>query len=139
MILIACIDENNGMLFNNRRQSRDKKLIMHILNLIGGKKIWINNFTKELFDVENNRNVIVDENFINKMKDDDFCFIENISPSLLENKIDKMILYNWGRKYPADKYFDIKLSEWFLESENEIEGSSHEKIIQKIYTKEKLK
>ena len=41
MNLIICIDINNGMMFNNRRQSRDKMLIKHILNLIGDKRLWI--------------------------------------------------------------------------------------------------
>ena len=59
MILVACIDENNGMLFNNRRQSRDKGLIEHIIAM--NKKVWINNFSKELF--EGYGNVYVDDEF----------------------------------------------------------------------------
>ena len=33
MILIACIDDDNGMMFNNRRQSRDRELTGRIREL----------------------------------------------------------------------------------------------------------
>ena len=33
MIMIVCVDDNFGMMFNKRRQSRDKKLCEHILFL----------------------------------------------------------------------------------------------------------
>lgn len=34
MKLIICIDDKNGIAFNKRRQSRDKRIIDKILNLI---------------------------------------------------------------------------------------------------------
>ena len=49
MILIVCIDEKNGMLFNNRRQSKDRNLIEHILKKIDSKKLWITDFSRDLF------------------------------------------------------------------------------------------
>ena len=49
MILIACVDVNNGMLFNNGRQSRDKVLMEHIIELVSNKRLWINSFSKDIF------------------------------------------------------------------------------------------
>ena len=34
MILIACVDDNLGMLFNNRRQSMDRVLRARLLKLL---------------------------------------------------------------------------------------------------------
>lgn len=133
MVLITCVDEKNGMLFNNRRQSRDRILIEHIFGLIGNKRLWINSFSKELFESQKNNNLTVDDNFISKINKDEFCFIENISPVTLEDKTDKIILYNWNRAYPADRYFDIQLENWILQSEKDFVGSSHEKITERIY------
>ena len=65
--------------------------------------------------------------------EEDYCFVENISPKLFEDKIDEIIIYNWNRIYPADMFFDICLDKWFLKSEVELKGFSHEKIVQKIY------
>lgn len=33
MNVIVCVDDNNGMLFNKRRQSRDKAVIDKIINI----------------------------------------------------------------------------------------------------------
>lgn len=133
MVLITCVDEKNGMLFNNRRQSRDRILIDHICKLIGDRKLWVNSFSKELFEIQKNNNLITDDDFINKINKDEFCFIENISPVTLVDKIDRIILYNWNRAYPADRYFDIQLENWILQSEKDFVGSSHEKITERIY------
>lgn len=133
MVLITCVDEKNGMLFNNRRQSRDRILIDHICKLIGDRKLWVNSFSKELFESQKNNNLITDDDFINKINKDEFCFIENISPVTLVDKIDRIILYNWNRAYPADRYFDIQLENWILQSEKDFVGSSHEKITERIY------
>ena len=135
MILITCVDENNGMMFNERRQSRDKILTKHICELAKDTKIWVNSFSKEIFEDQNN--IIVDDEFINKISQNEYCFIENISPLTLENKTEKIILYSWNRVYPADMYFDIKLEDWELESETEFAGSSHERITQKVFIRGK--
>ena len=36
MIVIACLDDNGGMMFNHRRQSQDRVLRAHIAALVGG-------------------------------------------------------------------------------------------------------
>ena len=133
MILIVCVDEKNGMIFNNRRQSRDKILIAHILEVTKNKKLWITNFSQDIFNMSDANNLIIDDQFIEKMREDDYCFVENIEVKTLIDKVDKIIIYNWNRNYPADQYFDINLDEWVIDSEEEFSGSSHDKITQKIY------
>ena len=128
MILISCIDKNNGMLFNSRRVSRDRRVIEDILKIVGDNKLCITEFSKELF--LNFNNVIV-RSLIEE--DSKFYFVENMQPSTIESKVEKIILYNWNVDYPADTYFDIDLGEWKLESECEFEGFSHKKITRKIY------
>ncbi len=135
MKLIVCVDERNGMLFNKRRQSRDRLLIADIMNLAQGSNIWINSFSQNLFESEK---VKVSEDEMSNLGKEDFCFIENIKPSSLEEKADEIIIYHWNRMYPADEFFDINLEEnWAFLSEYEFEGSSHEKITRRIYTKKK--
>ena len=41
MIAIVCIDDNGGMMFNNRRQSRDKLLTEKIIDISKESKLWI--------------------------------------------------------------------------------------------------
>ena len=76
MIIIACVDDNLGLLFNNRRQSRDGILIKDVLDFIDNKMLWINTYSKQLFPEQ--ENIIVSEKFIDEAGEGDFCFIENI-------------------------------------------------------------
>ena len=135
MILIVCVDEKNGMMFNNRRQSKDRILSEHILKIVDNKKIWMNSYSKSAFEGQESLNIAVDDNFIEKINKDEYCFVENIDVNTIINKVDKIILYNWNRHYPADRYFNINLEEWVVDSENEFQGSSHEKISEKVYVR----
>ena len=41
MIIMVCVDDNNGMMFNKRRQSQDRVLRQRMLELAGEKKLWM--------------------------------------------------------------------------------------------------
>ncbi len=77
MILIACVDDKMGMLFNKRRQSMDKVLRSRILNLCASKKLWMNAYSRKQFDIAA-EGITVDEDFMAKAAGDDYCFAENI-------------------------------------------------------------
>lgn len=71
-----------------------------------------------------------------KAANGEYCFVENACLTSYENEIEKIILFKWNRRYPADKFFDIDLSKgWKLISVNEFAGSSHEKITMEVYEK----
>ena len=124
MILIACVDDNLGMLFNNRRQSMDRVLRARLLKLC----------SRGQFD-ETAEGITVDEDFMAKAGSDDYCFAENISVKPYEKEVQKIILYRWNRVYPADLYFDIDLKNWHLKKSNDFAGSSHDKITEEVYVK----
>ena len=131
MKIISCVDDDYGMMFNNRRQSRDSKIIEHVLKVINDKKIYMNSYSKQLFEDKNN--IVIDDNFLEKAGENDYCFVENVEISNEKHEIDEIILYFWNRKYPSDKKWNINLEDYELEAEEDFEGSSHEKITQRIY------
>lgn len=137
MILILCVDDNNGMMFNHRRQSRDKVLSAHILNIVKNDPLWMNAYSASLFNM-NEANIIVDEAFLSQAGEGDYCFVENIDITPYEEKVEKIILYKWNRDYPDDFYFTLPLAEhgWNLTETNDFAGYSHEKITEEIYTRE---
>lgn len=128
MKLIVCLDDNNGMMFNNRRQSRDKILIENVLEICKGEKLYTNEYSSKLFP----------EKFVeifDSMEEigNGYCFAENFTVN--ENDVEEIIVYKWNRVYPADVHFNIDLDNWNLTETVDFEGSSHEKITREIYVR----
>ena len=46
MRVIVCLDDRNGMLFNRRRQSRDRRVVEDILRELGEKRLLVNGFRR---------------------------------------------------------------------------------------------
>lgn len=133
MIAVVCIDDNGGMLFNNRRLSRDRILIEDLINTADGRKIYIEPFSETLFNGKES-DVLVTDDCLSGAGEDDYCFVENKNISAYRNKIKGLIIYKWNRKYPSDLKFDFDLSDYKLNEVSEFAGSSHEKITKEIYS-----
>lgn len=137
MILIVAVDEDKGMMFNRRRQSKDRVLRERILSLAKGGKLWMNAYTRRQFPEDAQGEILVDEEFLEKAGPGDYCFLENIPAAPYEDRIEKIILFWWNRKYPSDTWFDIDLEGggWKLSETREFSGSSHEKITEEVYVR----
>lgn len=135
MIIIACIDEWQGMMFNHRRQSRDSAVCKDILRECRGKKLCLNTYSSHLFEKTDEVELIISEDFMRQAGKDDVCFIEDADISGKKEEIQKVILYQWNRRYPADTYFSLELTErdWKLAEVKELKGSSHKKITKEVY------
>lgn len=135
MVLIICVDDNNGMMFNNRRQSQDRELRKRIGELSEGQKLFMNNYSFKQFEDYEYDNIIVDENFMDKAENGDYCFVENTDIKNYNSNIEKLIIYKWNRKYPSNVKFSLSLQEWDLKSSFDFKGYSHEKITEEVWTK----
>lgn len=133
MIVIVCVDDNKGMMFNHRRQSQDRKLREHILNMVSSSMLWMNSYSKKQF--LDDRRVVVDEAFLEKATENEYCFIEDTDVAPYTDKVEKIILFKWNRNYPADTFFSMNLSEWTLVESEDFAGDSHDKITKEIYCK----
>ncbi|MGN0466055.1 MAG: ribonuclease Z [Lachnospiraceae bacterium] len=138
MIVIACIDDAFGMMFNNRRQSKDRILREYILEYIGDRKLWMNAYTKKQFVDCEQENIIVDEQFLERAKTGEFCFVENIEIEPYIEKIQQLILFKWNRSYPGDFFFpeEILSNGWTMIETEEFTGYSHEKITKEVYERD---
>lgn len=133
MTLIFCVDDNFGLMFNKRRQSRDSAVLEDIKNCFAGEKICISEYSEKLFN-EAKMDYMVCENF---EKQDGICFVEDkYSPDLL-SLADEVILYHWGKVYPADTKFDIELlgTGFALAEQTIFKGTSHKEIKKERYTR----
>lgn len=135
MIIGVAIDDNNGLMFNNRRQSQDRALRRDLLHVSSGKKLWINQYTKMQFEPEESKDIVVDDDFLDKAQNGDICFVEDHLLTPYKDRIEELILYKWNRKYPADLHLDINLDGWILISKTEFAGYSHEKITKEVWVR----
>ena len=135
MKVILCLDDNNGMVFNNRRQSRDEKVIEKILDITKKNRLWLNKYSYSLFEIFNASNVNVDDLFLSEAPMGEYCFVETSELTNYEKWIEEIIVFRWNRDYPYDKELDIDLSKWKLINSLEFEGNSHKKITMEVYSK----
>ena len=133
MQVVVCIDDNNGMMFNHRRLSKDRVVIDRIVESTKEKRLFINTYSCELF--EKVKNVVACTDFLYQAGENDICFVESDSLLEFESKIDKLTVYRWNRSYPADFYFDLPLDKWKLVKCSDLAGNSHDRITEEIYTR----
>ncbi|MBQ2736740.1 MAG: ribonuclease Z [Clostridia bacterium] len=132
MKVIACLDDRCGMMFNNRRQSRDRILIEDVIKDLGKEKIYISPYSQLLFEGTDAK-IKVSDNPLEAAKGDGVCFIEDKHLSEYKSEIDILVIYRWNRHYPCDFYFDLDINEYKLVESRDFEGSSHEKITKEVY------
>lgn len=134
MILALCADDNMGMLFNGRRQSQDREVRRRLLQGPEGHTLWMNAYSAKQFS-EAGGKLQIDEEFLDKAGQGDWCFLENASAAGKEARIEGIVLFRWNRVYPADTYFDISLADWKLAERSDFKGYSHETITKEVYIK----
>lgn len=127
MKLIVCLDKQNGMLFNHRRQSRDRMVIADILETVGDAVLWVSAYSARLFPAERVR-------ICTQLPagTEDYCFAEDLLPDEMPQEL---TVYRWNRVYPADTFFPLQLSQWKQISFEEFAGFSHEIIAKECYVK----
>ena len=139
MVVYITIDNNNGLMFNNRRQSQDRIMRENMLKHCGEARLWISEYSKKLFTSQDETdipsNIIVDDDFWNKAGNIDHCFVEKDNLSKHIDKIHTLVIYKWNRNYPSDLYFDFSIldSNWKCLSVSDFAGSSHDKITKEVW------
>ncbi len=132
MIVVVCLDDNNGMMFNKRRQSSDAVLTQRILDMANTSKLWVNKYSAKLFY---DSNISVAADFLEKAGEGEFCFVEDTDIAPYIDRIEKLILYRWNRRYPSDRKLDLALDDWKLIQTQEFAGRSHAIITEEVYVR----
>ncbi|MBQ7359164.1 MAG: ribonuclease Z [Lachnospiraceae bacterium] len=134
MKVIVVLDDQNGMMFNNRRQSQDMALRSRILDLTKESKLWMNEYTAKQFECVEQW-MRVDNLFLDKAGVGEYCFVENESLLQVKDKIEEMIIFRWNRRYPGDRFLDANPETLGMTCKyiEEFEGTSHEKITMEVW------
>lgn len=132
MKVIICVDNEMGIAFNHRRQSRDRILTEDVIKMTESA-LFCAPYSKTLLAAH--PHLIVCDNPLEDAGQGDYVFAEMLSLSAYAEKTDTLILYRWNRTYPSDRTFDLDLSRFTLISSENFVGYSHEKITKEVYTK----
>lgn len=134
MRVIVCVDEAGGMSFANRRQSQDRMLRERLLERTAGAKLWMRPYSAKQFDPQ--QEILAAENYLQLAGEDDWCFVETEDLTPWADRIRRLVVYRWNRRYPADLKFPEQLfsRRWRLESSREFAGFSHETITEEVYS-----
>lgn len=128
MTLYVCLDDKNGMLFNNRRQSRDRAVLEDIRASVP-EILTIDSFSEKFITAAGIPCAL------GEPVPGVHFFLENRSASDLLPMAERIVVYRWNRVYPSDFRFDGDLSGFTLESTVEFPGSSHEKVTKEVYVR----
>ena len=120
MVLIACLDDKNGMSFGGRRQSRDRVVCERILSLSKENRVFMKRYSAKLFPT-GNAAVCPCEELAFATGTPGYCFVEIDDVDALLASADEVILYRWNRTYPADRYFPTEILQdgWTLICKND--------------------
>ena len=134
MRIIVCLDDQNGMFFGTRRQSKDCILRQDILKMTEDAVLWMNAYSAGQF-TEEAPQLRIDEDFLEKAAPDDWCFVENVSVGQVAESVNQVVIYRWNRKYPATVKFPGELfqNRWKLTERRDFPGFSHETITKEVY------
>ena len=134
MTLIVCLDNDDGMLFNKRRQSRDVCVCDRILQIVRGNKLYMNAYSAKLFPPDS---VIVTEAPLEDAVGNSFVFSENLNIAETVCRADQIIVYRWNRQYPSDVKFpkNILHTQFVLRETEEFPGKSHDVITEEVYAR----
>lgn len=137
---IVCLDQEDGLLFNGRRQSRDRVVTEKILSMTKGNPLWMSAYSRRIFPED--APVCVAEDLMGKLSEPagenagkaSFCLIEEAVD--LENEaIDEWLVFRWKRVYPADVFLKFPEDSWEKELIETFAGYSHEEIDLERYRK----
>ena len=100
MIIILCLDNNNGMMFNDRRQSQDRGLREYIAEMTKGEKVYMNAYTEKLYEEINDP--VVCEEFLHKAGKGETCIVENLPLKSVIDQIEEIALDRVRRLFSAE-------------------------------------
>ncbi|MBQ1224141.1 MAG: ribonuclease Z [Oscillospiraceae bacterium] len=134
MTIVICADKNGGILFNNRRQSRDSKLIEDLIAFAKNRKILSAPYSEKLF-ATTDADLCFCPDYLDKAGEKDVCFVEKEDPAPYLSAADELIVYRWNKVYPADRFFVPEDFGFRLANKTDFPGSSHDNIDREVYVK----
>lgn len=130
MKLIVCLDEDGGMAFNRRRQTRDRVQKEHLFRKIGDEVLWMSPYSAKQFAGEREEGLSrISEDYLTLAGEEDYVLAERDAVNEVLEQVTELLIYRWNRSYPSDVVFPVEmLADRTLVESEEFRGSSHDCI-----------
>lgn len=135
MTLYFCLDDRNGMRFNNRRQSRDAAVLEDIRSRMT-KDLLVDPMSQRMMERAQIPYLVMPPELPEDLEGLHY-FVEERAVGEWVSLASTVVLYRWNRHYPADQFFDIDLNAlgFSLVETVDFPGNSHENITREVYVK----
>ena len=129
MVLSFCLEDRGGLSFQGKRLSRDR-LLTEDLWQRSGQNLWMAPESACLFA---GKTVTARRDFLTSAPPEAWCFAEHgpLYPGAV--RAEKLAVYWWNRRYPADVFCDVGLTKWHKAEELVFCGFSHPEIRLEVY------
>lgn len=129
--IALCIDKENGRSFYGRRTSSDREVRKRLLDMTD--ILYVGSYTAAQFTEDYGKEklrVVDDPAGI----DEGTAFIELQD---IPGDADRIIIFQWPKKYPADRFLDFRFSGWRKVKKEEFPGYAHEKVTMNVWERKK--
>lgn len=135
MKVVLCTDDRGGLLFAGRRQSADQVVLENMAKETNKSQstLWVSAYSKELFTKIDAPIQVLDEKSV--FAEEDIVFIEDIDPQPFIDKAHTVLLYNWGKTYPATTFLQADLQAFRQVKEEAFVGDPHEEMLVQVWTR----
>lgn len=135
MVLIFTLDDDNGTRLASRRQSHDRAVGDHIINLADNK---LHMLPDSLSFFKNNDMTHVRYTIcqnVSNIPHDAVFFAEQVLPDEIMRAAEKIYVFRWNRRYPSMAQDRVNLDGYSKAIIKEFPGYSHQNITLEVYSK----
>lgn len=131
--IALCIDKENGRSFYGRRTSSDREVRKRLLDMCD--TLYVDSYTAAQFTeaYEKEKLSVVDDP---AGIDEGTAFIELQD---IPGDADRIIIFQWPKKYPADRFLNFRFSGWRKVKKEDFPGYAHEKVTMNVWERKKEK
>ena len=133
MTLIFTLDNKNGTRCMGKRQSKDVVVADRIVMQAENLPLRMKHKSLKFFPCVP-AHVRFLESF-EELEENDICFAEEVVPSDVMARADRVIVFRWNRDYPSHVDDRVSLDGFVKQSTEDFRGHSHDNITMEVYVK----
>ena len=134
MVIVACIDKSGNIALNTNGQLNHIIFWVRLKVVSNEALLYMNFNSSRQFGYYPMK--MIDDDFLDIAGEDSYCFVEDTDITPYIDRIDKIILYKWNKKFSSKFEFDKSILDNFsVVSKKSFYGEPFLKISEIVYEK----